>query len=67
MIKDSQGNQSNMFAISLHYLKKEEEWSFFLHVDKYQSFFKLALSFLMEVDRRTKYPKYKVGNIFVIY
>ena len=57
MIKHSQSTQSNNFAISLQYLKKS---SFFLNrvhffrTDKHQSFYKLALSFLMEVSRNVQ-------------
>ena len=44
MIKHSKNTQSNKFAISSHYLKKEvRDGVQFLHVDKYQSFCKLAL------------------------
>ena len=39
-IKHSQSTQSNKFAISLQDLK-----NIFLHAEKYQSFYKLALSF----------------------
>ena len=50
MIKHSQNTQSNKFAISLQYLKKEiRDGVHFLHADKQQSFYKLALLFLMEV------------------
>ena len=53
MIKHSQSAQSNKFAISLRYSKKEvRDGTHFLHVDKYQSFYKLALLFLMGVTRR---------------
>ena len=45
MIKHSQSTQSNKFAISLQYLKKEvRNGVHFLHADKHQSFYKLALS-----------------------
>ena len=45
-IKHSQSTQSNKFAISLQYLKKEvRNGVHFLHAEKYQSFYKLALSF----------------------
>ena len=58
MIKHSQSTQSNKFAISLQYLKKEvRNGVHFLHVDKHQSFYKLALSFLMEVARHVQRPK----------
>ena len=49
MIKHSQSTQSNKFVISLQYLKKKvRNEVHFLHVDKHQSFHKLALLFLME-------------------
>ena len=44
MIKHSQSTQINRFAISLQYLKKEvSEGVDFLHLDKHQTFYKLAL------------------------
>ena len=55
MIKHSQSTQSNKFAISLQYLKKEvRKEVHFLYADEHQSFYKLRLLFLMEV---TKVPK----------
>ena len=43
MIKYSQSTQSNKFAMSLQYLKKEvANGLHFLQADKYQSFYKLA-------------------------
>ena len=52
MIKHSQSTQSNKFAISLQNLKNEvRNGVHFLHADKHQSFYKLALSFLMKVAR----------------
>ena len=54
MIMHSQNTQSNKFALSLHYLKKEvRNEVHFLHADKHQSFYKLAL-FLMEVARHVQ-------------
>ena len=51
MIKHSQSTQSNKFAISLQYLKKEvRKGVHFLHTDE-QSFYKFGLLFLMEVTR----------------
>ena len=42
MIKHSQSTQSNKFAISLQYLKKEaRDGVHFLHADKHQKFYKL--------------------------
>ena len=50
MINHSESTQSNKFALSLQYLKKEvSNGVHFLHEDKHQSFYKLALLFLMEV------------------
>ena len=50
VIKHSQITQSNKFAISLQYLKKEvRNGGHFWHADKSLSFYKLVLSFLREV------------------
>ena len=55
MIKHSQSTQSNQFAISLQYLKKEvRDGAHFLHTDKHRSFYKLALSFWMGVARHVQ-------------
>ena len=55
MIKHSQSTQSNKFAISLQYLKKEvRNGVHFLHEDKHQNLYKLALSLLMEVARHVQ-------------
>ena len=52
IIKHSQSSRSNKFSMSLEYLKKEvRDGVHFLHADKHQSFYKLALSYLMEVAR----------------
>ena len=52
MIKHSQITQSNKFATSLQYLKKEvRNGGHFWHADKGQSFYKLVLSLLMEMAR----------------
>ena len=52
MIKHSQSTQSKKYAIPLQYLKKEvRNGVHFLHAEKHQSFYKLALLFLMEVAR----------------
>ena len=52
MIKHDQFTQSNKFAISLQYLKKGvRNGVHILDADKHQSFYKLALFFLMEVAR----------------
>ena len=68
MIKHSQSTQSNKFAISLQYLKKEvRDGVHFLHADKHQSFYKLALSFLMEVARHVQSTQNKKLIIFLQY
>ena len=52
MIKRSQITQSNKFAISLQHLKKEvRNEDHFWHTDKRQIFYKLVLSFFMEVAK----------------
>ena len=48
LIKNSEITQSNKFAVSLQYLKKEvRNGVHFMHADKHQSFYKVALLFLM--------------------
>ena len=64
MVKHSQSTQSNKFAISLEYLKKEVRWFHFLHPIKHQSFYKLALSFLMKVDRHVQSAQNRKFVIF---
>ena len=55
MMKHSESTQSKKFAISLQYLKHEvRDGSHFLHADKHQSFYKLALLFLMEMARHVQ-------------
>ena len=50
VMKHSQITQSNKFVISLQYLKKEvRDEVHFLRADKHKSFYKLALSFLMNI------------------
>ena len=52
MIKHSQSTQNNNFGISVPYLKKGvRDGLHFLHADKHQSFYKLALSFWVEMAR----------------
>ena len=49
-IEHSQSTQSNKFAIPLKYLQKEaRDGVHFLHEEKHQCFYKLALLFLMQV------------------
>ena len=55
IIKHSLITQSNKFGISLQYLKKEVKIGcHFWHADNRQSFYKLVLSFLMEVARHVQ-------------
>ena len=68
IIKDSESTQSNKFAISLQYLKKEvRDRVFFLHADKNQSFYKLALLSLMEVARHVQSTQNRKLVIFLQY
>ena len=54
-IKHSQSTQSNKFAVSLQYLKKEVKGEVHvLRADKHQSFFKLAFLFLMKMVRHVQ-------------
>ena len=59
IIKHSQSTQSNKFAISLQYLKKEVKKVYFFHADEHQS-----LLFLMEVAR---YVQSTQNRKFVIF
>ena len=55
MVKHSQSTWNNKFAIPSQYLKKEvRDGVHFLHANKHQSFYKLAISFLMEVARHVQ-------------
>ena len=70
MIKHSQSTQSNKFAISLQNFKIEvRDGVHFLRANKHQSFYKLALSFLMEVARKLviflQYSKKKVLQLLL--
>ena len=71
MAKYSQSTQSNKFTVFLLYLIKEVRHGIhFLHADKYQSFYKLALSFLKEVARHvqsTQSTFIVIENIQIIY
>ena len=68
MIKHSQITQSNKFAISLQYLKKEvRSRGHFWHADQRQSFYKLVLSFLMEVARHVQNTQNRKLVIFLQY
>ena len=58
MLKHSQSTRNNMFAIASQDLKKEvRDGVHFLHANKYQSFYKLAILFLMEVADIPKVPE----------
>ena len=58
MIKHSQSTQSNTFAISLEYLKKEGSIGVHsLHADKHQSFHKVAMFFGWKWPDMSKIPK----------
>ena len=66
MIKHSQITQSIKFAISLQYLKKEvRNGGHFWHADRRQSFYKLLLSFLMEVTRHVQKAQNRKLEIFL--
>ena len=68
MIKHSQITQSNKFAISLQYLKKDvRNGGHFWHADKRQSFYKLVLSFLMEVAIDIQNTQDRKLEIFLQY
>ena len=68
MIKHSQITQSNKFAISLQYLKKEvSNGGHFWHADKRQSFYKLVSSFLIEVARHVQNTQNRKLLIFSQY
>ena len=57
-----------MFVISLQYLKKEvRNGGHFWHADKHQSFYKLVLSFLMEVTRHVQNTQYGKLVVFLQY
>ena len=68
MIKHSQSTQSNKLQIYLQYLKKDvKDGIHVFHTNRHQSFYKLTLSFLMEVARHVlNTQKKEVGNIFAI-
>ena len=68
MIKHSQITQSNKFAISLQYLKKEvRNGGHFWHADKRQSFYKLKSSFFMEVAGHVQNTKNRKLVILLQY
>ena len=64
----SQITQSNKFAISLQYLKKEvRNGGHFWQADKRQRFYKLVLTFLMEVARQVQNIQNRKLVIFLQY
>ena len=66
MIRCFQITQSNKFAISLQYLKKEvRNGDHFWYADKLQSFYNLVLSFLMEVATHVQNTQNKNLVIFL--
>ena len=68
IIKCFQITQSNKFAISLQYLKKEVGNGYhFWHADKRQRFYKSVLSFLMEVARHVQNNQNRKLVIFLQY
>ena len=75
IVRHSQSTQSNKFAIPSQYLKKEvRDGVHFLHANKHQSFYKLALSFLMEVANAHSTQNRKlvmflqgIATVFVFY
>ena len=68
MIKHSQSAQGNKFAISLQYLKKEvSDRVHFLHADKHQGFYKVALLFLVKVARHVQGIQNRKLVIFLQY
>ena len=68
MVKHSQSTQSNKCAISLQYLKEEvRDGVHFLHADKNQVFYNLALSFFVEVARHVQSTQNKKLVIFLQY
>ena len=68
MFKHSQSTQSDKFAISLKYLKKEvrDEVHFF-YAYKHQSLYKLALSFLIKMVRHVQSTQNRKLAIFLQY
>ena len=67
-IKHSQITQSNKFAISLQYIKKQlRNGGRFWHANKRQSFYKLALSYLMEMARHNQNTQNRKLVIFLQY
>ena len=68
LIKHSQTIQSNKFAISLQYLKKEvRNGGHFRQADKPQSIYKLILSFFMEMARHVQNTQNRKLAIFLQY
>ena len=65
-VKHSQSTGNHKFAIASLYIKKEvRDGIHFLHENKYQSFYKLAVLFLNEVVRQAQSTQYKKLGIFL--
>ena len=67
MIKHSQFTESNNFVISLHLKKEVRNEDHFWHADKRQSFYKLVLSFLVEVATHVQNTQNRKLVIFLQY
>ena len=67
MIKHSQFTESNNFVISLHLKKEVRNEGHFWHADKRQSFYKLVLSFLVEVATHVQNTQNRKLVIFLQY
>ena len=62
--RHAQITQNSKFAISLKFLKKQVEWTwFFLHADKHESFPQLIQWFLMGMGNHSQNS---LGNVFTI-
>ena len=70
MIKHFQSTQSNKFARSLQYLKKEvRDGVHFLHADEHQSFYSFQVfkfTSFYKFQTCPNHPKQDVGNVFAI-
>ena len=68
MIQQSQSTQSYKFSISLQYPKKDVgDGVHFLHENKHQSFYKLALPILIEVPKYVQSTQNRILVIFLQY
>ena len=67
-VNDSENTRNNNFAIASQYLKKKvRDGVHFLHANKYQSYYKLAIFFLMEMARPAQSTRNKKLGIFLQY